>query len=346
MLKPEDLGDQQVYNLDQYLMRGGRMIVCSGNYSANFSGAGLSVAPVETGLDDWLAHHGVTIEQTLVLDDRNQAAADPRDANTPLGTMRTWTLAPYPYLVQVRDEGFLDANITSTLDAVGIYWGSPLKIDGTAEEVEVRELLRSSERSWTDSDTSQVGFVDYTVPEEGLAPQLLSVALNGKFSSYYRDRPVPDSPAPTPTDPTEPAAAPDDPETDAPSDVRNVALTTSPETRLVVIGDAAFLSDFVARTIGPNDGGFFVENLTFLKNVIDWTNLDSDMLEIRSRGLVSRDLARLSPRRQLLVEVIAYAMTLILLAAIAVHMRWRRERQPGVGLGPVRPPRAASGEAG
>ena len=78
-----------------------------------------------------------------------------------------------------------------------------------------------------------------------------------------------------------------------------VALHESPETRLVVIGDSAFLSDFVARMIGQVDGNFFVENLRFIENVIDWTTLDSDMMAIRARGLASRRLDRTAPRTQI-----------------------------------------------
>ena len=54
-LKPKDLDENQVYNLDQYLMRGGRVVLCAGNFEADFSPGGLSVQSIETGLDDWLA---------------------------------------------------------------------------------------------------------------------------------------------------------------------------------------------------------------------------------------------------------------------------------------------------
>ena len=70
-----------------------------------------------------------------------------------------------------------------------------------------------------------------------------------------------------------------------------VALKQSPETRLIVIGNAEFLSDFVARALAQVDGGFFVENLRFAQNVIDWVGLDNEMLSIRARGglLLLRD---------------------------------------------------------
>ena len=52
-----------------------------------------------------------------LLDDQNQALPIPEIRNTLLGTMRTWRLAPYPYLVQVLPDGFRDPDITATLDS-------------------------------------------------------------------------------------------------------------------------------------------------------------------------------------------------------------------------------------
>ena len=49
------------------------------------------------------------------------------------------------------------------------------KLDG----IEVLEILKSSDRSWTDDDISRVGFVDYEVPAEGTEPHLLISSMRG-----------------------------------------------------------------------------------------------------------------------------------------------------------------------
>jgi ABC-2 type transport system permease protein len=333
VLKPRDLGDTEIYNLDQYLMRGGRIILCAGNYSADFGAGRLSLAPVETGLEDWLAHHGVTIDQTLVLDDRNQPLPIPEVRSTPFGQMRTWTLAPYPYLVQVREEGFRNSEITASLDSVGIYWGSPLKIDEEAVgDLEVMPILESSDRSWTSDDLASVGFVDYEVPSEGTEPHLLAAALSGRFKSFFAERPVPGQ---APEEEDDPAGEDADEagaeEPEAPS---KVALQESPETRLIVIGNAEFLSDFVARALATVDGGFFIENLRFAQNLIDWAGLDNDMLGIRARGLVSRRLERVGKGEEVFIETVNYVVPVFLLAALGVYLHWRRRHAPPLTLSP------------
>jgi ABC-2 type transport system permease protein len=257
--------------------------------------------------------------------------------STPFGTMRTWTLAPYPYLVQVRDEGFRNREITASLDSVGVYWGSPLRIDEeAAADLEVLPILKSSERSWTNDDLAAVARVEYTVPAEGTEPHLLAVALSGRFDSYWADRPPPGQ---------EDASAVEDGEAeddDAPVPSK-IVLRESPETRLIVIGNAEFLSDFVARALASVDGGFFVENLRFAQNLIDWAGLDNDMLGIRARGMVSRRLERTERGQEVFVEVVNLVVPAAVLLALGTFLYWkRRHTQPIVAV----PGRGASAAGG
>ena len=319
VLKPKELGDEQIYRLDQFLMRGGRIVLAAGNYEASVGQQGLTVNPVTTGLDDWLAHHGVTIARSLVLDDRNQSLPIPETRYTALGALRTWTLAPYPYLVQVRDEGFLNRDITATLDSVGIYWGSPITLaDPLPEGIEALPILQSSALSWTDDDLTNTGFVDYTVPEQGTGPQLLAVALNGRFRSYFAERPGPGESSPD-------ASAETEDEAGESTTVPRVTLGTSPETRLVIVANGEFLNDFVAQSLGQLDGGFFVENLRFVENVIDWTGLDNEMIGIRARGLASRHLDRVDRRTEVAVEVLNYTIPLVFVIVLGGYLHWRRK---------------------
>ena len=226
--------------------------------------------------------------------------------------IQTWRMEPYPYLVEVRDEGLLNRQITSGLDSVGIYWGSPVTVDDErTADLEVTEILKSSSRSWTDDDPSRVSYVDYRVPQEGTEPHLLAVSLSGRFPSYFRDRERPGS--------TEDGSEGDEPG----SRPAEVALEQSPDTRLVVIGDAAFVSDLVARALGL-DSGFFASNLAFVQNLIDWINLDNDMLSIRSRGTGVRRLDRIDRGTEVTVEIVNYAIPIFALLVWGTRRYWRR----------------------
>ncbi|HEY6866128.1 MAG TPA: Gldg family protein [Candidatus Eisenbacteria bacterium] len=314
VLKPVNLKDRAVYALDQYLMRGGRAIVCSGSYQADVGAGGLAVTPVDTGLEGWLQHNGVQISRTLLLDDRNQALPIPQIRRTMFGAIQTWEMRPYPYLVEIRDAGLQNRTIAGKLEAVGIYWGSPIDVSGAASrKLRVVPILSSSDRSWTDDDPSRAATVSYTVPP-GTRPHLVAAALQGSFDSYFAGKPVP----PAPGD----------------SSHREVAITRSPETRLVVVGDAEFVSDLVARALGRQVGGFFVQNLGFVQNLIDWMNLDDDLIAIRSRTGTARRLAHLGQGREIALEVLNYVIPLAALGAFGLARAWRRRAvAPVVAVG-------------
>jgi len=305
VLKPRNLSDRAVYNLDQFVMRGGRLILCAGSYDPSFSQGGLSLSPISTGLDPWLKHYGVEISKTLLLDDHNQPLPIPEIRRTVFGNIQTWVMKPYPYLVEVRDAGLKDRAVTAKLDAVGIYWGSPIDVQAP-KELHVTPLLYSSDRSWTDDDLQKVARVDYTVPA-GTKPHLIAAALQGRFESFFKGKPAP--------------SAPGD------SVHHDVPIESSPETRLVVVGNSEFVSDLVARALGGRQtGGMFTQNLGFVQNLIDWMNLDNDLVTIRTRTATARPIRRMNRAAAVSVEVANYLIPLAALTLFGLARFWRRRR--------------------
>ena len=90
------------------------------------------------------------------------------------------------------------------------------------------------------------------------------------------------------------------------------------------------------------------ENLRFIQNVIDWTSLDNDMATIRSRGLISRRLARIEDPTRVTLEWLNYAIPVIVLLGFAawVYSR-RRQIQPVTEAGdrPIEGPARQGGGA-
>jgi len=317
VLKPRSLDETEVFHLDQYLMRGGRVIVCLARFAADVSAQRLDVVPVESGLDDWLAHFGVNVDKTLVLDDQNQPMLVPDTESSFMG-LRRLRYEPYPYLVRVTGKGLVERQVAGDLDSVGLYWASPITLDAQEQEgLRAIELLRSSDRSWTDPEAQHAIDVirnGYEVPAEGTEARLLGVALSGEFPSYFAGK---EPPRPQPSG----EEGSDDEKT---AEATEVPLERSPDTRLVVVGSAEFLSDFVATMLGTLEGGFFDENLVFVQNLIDWVNLDNDMLTIRSRGAGVRRLAQVATGTEKTIELLSYVAVLAALVSLAVYRTWRR----------------------
>ena len=63
-----------------------------------------------------------------------------------------------------------------------------------------------------------------------------------------------------------------------------------PDTRLVVFGSSAFVSDDVLRTAQQLDSTLATANLELVHNAVDWALSDTDLLSIRSHDAASRAL--------------------------------------------------------
>ncbi|RLC61916.1 MAG: hypothetical protein DRI48_10190, partial [Chloroflexi bacterium] len=73
IVAPQGLTEVERFAIDQYLMRGGSIIVAAGNYGITidqFAG-GLGLKPLEDGLQEMLASYGIRVEESLVMDPQN-----------------------------------------------------------------------------------------------------------------------------------------------------------------------------------------------------------------------------------------------------------------------------------
>ena len=104
VLEPTDLSETQVFALDQFLMRGGTVVVATAPYRATISRDTLLANPHTSGLDEWLAHHGVTIAQSMVMDPQNTAF--PLPVTRQAGGFGFGVRAlDYPYFMDLRGDG-------------------------------------------------------------------------------------------------------------------------------------------------------------------------------------------------------------------------------------------------
>ena len=61
-----------------------------------------------------------------------------------------------------------------------------------------------------------------------------------------------------------------------------------------------------------------------MQNMIDWMNLDNDLVAIRSRNVGVRRLQRVEEKTEIMLEIIAYAIPLALLLSLALYNNWKR----------------------
>ena len=196
---PNNLDPEQVFEIDQFLMRGGTVIVATSAHTTSYMERTLMADRANSGLEDWLAHQGVSVEQTMVMDVNNGGFPIPVQRQVGGMIFEEIQMIDYPFFIDVRNEGFVDGHpIVQNLDQLTFAWGSPLTVDAELNtEREVTEILRSSPQSWTDSfpelmpkvSQDTTGRSPY-VPGADVESKLLAVSLSGIFDSFFEESPL------------------------------------------------------------------------------------------------------------------------------------------------------------
>ena len=337
VLDPADFDAKQVFAIDQFLMRGGTVVVAAGAYRATLAAQSLYASPVQSGLDDWLAHHGVAVDESFVMDPQNAAFPVPVVREVAGFRFQDVQMRDYPYFIDVRGGGLNeDVPFVSELPQLTVAWASPIDVDEEANvERAVTTLFASSPASWRSASTDimpnlgPAGDVAY-VPEGEQKANALAVMVEGRFQSFFEDSPLKEEPA---EDDAEDATAEEEEGADALDEEDEDTLGTvttvidkSPESaRLIVLGSASFLADQTVRMIGSADGTVYTGSLQLMANIVDWSVEDQSLLGIRSRGQFNRTLPPLAENQQRVWEYANYAAALVGLAVVYGVSRRRRQ---------------------
>ncbi|MCY4277125.1 MAG: Gldg family protein [Gammaproteobacteria bacterium] len=360
VVDPSSLGDVEVFAIDQFLMRGGTVLLSLGAYESSLTPQSISVSPRNTGLDDWLAHNGIEIGESLVMDARNSAFPVPVTRQVGGFSFQELQMLDYPYFVEVRDEGFNeDAVMVSQVPQVSMPWSSPIVVETEINaERQVTELLRSSNDAWLSTSTnvtprfSEDGQAPFA-PEGEIGNHLLGVMVEGRFDSFFAGKESPllmaaieeqvqteaeseeageegaealDGAGPATMDTINNEAV-----AEAGAGVVASVIERSPESaRLIILASNEFLSDRNLQIMGSISGMVQQGSLELVQNAVDYALEDAGLVSIRSRGHFNRTLPPTSRELQMGFEYMNYALALLGLGIVfllSFYARQRRRRE-------------------
>ncbi|WP_020676856.1 Gldg family protein [Geopsychrobacter electrodiphilus] len=322
---PDALNQKGLFAIDQFLMKGGTVMLAASPYQVSLSRDSLTAKLQPNKLvEDWLKQKGLSLEQKMVLDSRNQPFPIPVMRNLNGLNIRELRMVPYPYFVDVRGQGLNpDLAVTKSLNRVMIDWASPIQLD-TAKTAgkKVDWLLKSSADSWTSGQLNLIprlaanGQAAFS-PGTDLGEKLLGVAVTGRFDSYFKGKPSPllEAPEKTAKAKTTSEKAPQ----------LATVIDRSPESaRLILFSSSDFLSDQTLQLASSVAGQQELGALQLVENTLDWSLEDAGLLSIRSRGHYSRTLLPLSREVQMEYEYLNYGLELFGLLLVFLFYRLRK----------------------
>jgi ABC-2 type transport system permease protein len=313
VVAPQRLDEASLFAMDQFLMRGGTVILSTSPFTAELSGGQLQLQNWDSGLADWLAAHGLVIEPSLVLDTANAPFPLPVTRQVGDYEFRDVRMLDYPYFIDLRHPALnRDHPITASLPQLTMAWASPITAD-RSRGLRVTNLMRSSPESWRSSELDVMPRSDASgsssfQPDGRQQSEEIAVVVQGRFESWFRDR---DKPTLTTS------------EEGAGNEVGGVIARSPESARLVLFASNDFMDDQILNALVAAAGTQYLGPLELFMNAVDWSLQDESLLQIRSRGHFNRTLPPMETSAQALLEYINYGLALLWLVVLAA-LHWLR----------------------
>jgi ABC-type uncharacterized transport system involved in gliding motility auxiliary subunit len=274
----EAFSDYELYQIDQFLMQGKSLALFLDPFEeAQMQGQPPVHLPVETGIEPLLAHYGVRISNSYVLDENCYRQQMPAQFG---GGDRAIYYAP---LIQKQ---FINTGLKFLENIKGMVAlkAAPVEILQDriqANGLKAERLLASSERSWELKGRINLDpmFLRPPAKADEMRSRPLGWLIEGEFPSYFAGKTLPVREVKTPEG-EEPKAA--EPNQTPGIDLSKVArrdpfIAKGKPGRIFVMGSAEMLKDVVI------DEGGRGPNAVFALNVIDYLNHREGIAVMRAK---------------------------------------------------------------
>jgi ABC-2 type transport system permease protein len=314
--KPEEMSPRDKYELDQFFMRGGKLVFLLDWIKMD---QGLRNSSINTQLDDLLEHYGVKLNHDLVIDTRFNFPA----------TFSTGFLnfqVPYPYWIRVTRQNLAaDHPAMHGLETIMFPWCSSLSLlEDKLKDHEVIKLVSSSPYSWNKTGSFfNLDPQQRITPQTDSMPHLLAVAIIGKFESFFAGKEIP--PLKKKTEEKDTAENKNEMALEVPKTPQTIPQ--SPENQLVVISNSRlFNNNFINQFNG---------NALFFLNLMDWLNVGSELIKIRARQVHDHPLKEISDRQKGSIKFansFGIALIVVLFGLARLYLRRRAQHRYQVAI--------------
>lgn len=286
----QSFSETDKYIIDQYLMKGGKIAFFINQIDATLQKQ--MGQPLSLNIEDLIENYGVRINKDMVRDARCANVTIQQQA----GFMTFQSQIPFPYL-PIGSEFNPNSVIVKNLGPVIFHFVSSIDTSfAKSKGLNATVLLSSSNKA---GRMEGVFIINPTLPmtadmfTESFIP--LAVSVEGSFKSLFAEKNVPlDSIAMQTIDQTK-------------------KLTSSTQTKIVVVGDGDFIQD---TYIGTKD------NIVFANNLIDWLVDDIGLTSIRTKDLAVKPLDEVSDGTRTFVKSLNLVVPPLIIVLFGI-IRWR-----------------------
>ncbi len=297
---PSNLDAKAVGNVEQFVTRGGSLVVLNGRFRLAPNPTGIAVERVTTGLEKLFDTWGIAIGDQMVLDTKNDTFPLPRARDLGGGMIvQEVEQVPYPFFVRVVGSQVASSLITGGLPGSVMHFVSPITAKPKPDRVIVEELLTSSDDSWLSTSLSiepeaEKGFA----PPPGAEQTSRALAVAVTFTA-------PES-----------------------ADKASMQDKLPADARVVIFGSSVFATDALLGHAQQFEQELALSNVNLIHNAVDWATADTDLLSIRSATSGAHSLT-IDPDSRTQWKLVNIMIAIVLLGiAIAIPIVRRRRVRP------------------
>jgi len=316
LVAPKGLSEIEIFAIDQFMMKGGTVIMATSPYATELKDNKLVVNRQSNGLENWLENLGVSLEEAFIMDPVNASFPVPVTRNAGGFTFQEIRMLDYPYFPDVRDGLNKDIAITADLGQLTMAWPSPIKLKAESNKSrKVTELLYSSAGSWASgSEDIMPRLTEDGAPAfiagKDIGKRLMGVVIEGRFESFFKD-----SSSPLITGKGK------DKDKDKQDVYSGVISHSSDAARLILFSSNEFIRDQSVRFMTSAQGATYLKSYQLMANAIDWSLEDRGLLTIRSRGHFNQTLPPMDRQEQKTWEYINYGFVILGIVLVAIVRR-------------------------
>jgi len=190
LVSPQMLSDKEKYHLDQYILRGGKLVVATSGVNIDFNTG--SVNPKDQGTMEFFQNLGINIGSNLIIEPENFVPLR-RQVN-----LFQVLEIPYPVWLSIPEDSLSQKSlITSGMESLFMPWASSITLDETKiKEPQVEILAKSSSKSWIKSESLSISpdalknEIEAPAPNDAKEYQA-AYMIKGKFNSFFKDKKLP-----------------------------------------------------------------------------------------------------------------------------------------------------------
>lgn len=247
------LSDYDIFNIDQFLLTGGKAFVALNGVNIKLSQDGISAKDNDSKLIDLFSHYGIKIGKNIVGD---------IEYFTPV-TQGEGALAKqfrYPMWPRIKKENFNKKNpIVKNLSRLNLFWPSSIEFDDTIKD-NIEILFHTTENSIVQSKKYKLEIEDFMqeIYIKDKKVRVLALAFRGKIRSFFENKDI----------------------SMLTKNMTSKNFIKSGETKIVVVSNEYFVAN---NFMQDNEKNFFL-------NSVDWLSDEHSLIEIRNKGKFLRPL--------------------------------------------------------